>query len=97
MQQTLSDPELAEKTLRWAKIDPSLYPDLIEAYANDTSPPIGDIGSGDIEYGQVHPSRRGEGFLIDEFGEAARVKFFGAATDELAEDFDSTPTVGQAA
>lgn len=92
----ISDPELAEKTLRWAKIDPVLYPDLIEAYASDTSPADRkDIGGGDIEYGQVHPSRRGEGFLIDEFGEAARVKFFGAPTDELADDLDSTPAVGR--
>jgi hypothetical protein len=75
-----------------------LYPDLIEAYANDTSPADRrDIGSGDIQYGQVHPSRRGEGFTIDEFGEAARVKFFGAPTEEMADDLDSTPAVGRTA
>jgi hypothetical protein len=88
----ISDHALAAQTLAWAGIDPVLYPDLVAAYAEDTSPAnTRETSEGDIEAGAVDPWRRGEGFMIDEFGRSARVQFFGAPTRELAADLDSTP------
>lgn len=87
-----ADYELAEKTLRWAGIDADLYPDVVRAYAEDTSPAnTRETDDGEIEAGAVDPQRRGEGFMVDEFGRRARVKFFNAPTPELAADLDSTP------
>ena len=34
--------------------------------------------------------------MVDELGRVARVQFFGAPTDNLARDFDSTPMQGAA-
>lgn len=88
----VADHGLAAQTLAWAGIDPQLYPDVVQAYAEDTSPAnTRETSEGDIEPGAVDPSRRGEGFMVDEFGRTARVRFFGAPTTQLAADLDSTP------
>ncbi|MDO3287472.1 ATP-binding protein [Mycobacteroides abscessus subsp. abscessus] len=102
----VEDRELAELTLRWAGIDPDMYPELIDTLSQDTSP--GNTREEDLieedEFGMtritqasaVDPDRVGEGFLVDEIGRAARVQFFGAPTEELAEAFDSTPLLAAA-
>jgi AAA-like domain len=88
----ISDHTLAADTLAWAGIDPGLYPDLVAAYAEDTSPATTrETADGATEPGSVDPWRRGEGFLVDEFGRAGRVQFLGAPTRQLAAAFDSTP------
>lgn len=100
----IQDPELAYLTLKWAGIDPDMYPELVTALSEDTSP--GNTRDEDIlddtddglgthitEAGAVDPDRRGEGFLVDEFRRAARVQFFGAPTEEQAHALDSTPPV----
>lgn len=99
----VQDPELAYLTLKWARIDPDMYPELVTALSEDTSP--GNTRDEDIpddsdtsstritEAGAVDPQRLGEGFLVDEFARAARVQFFGAPTTEQAHAFDSTAPV----
>ncbi|SLF48209.1 ATP-binding protein [Mycobacteroides abscessus] len=88
----VQDPELAYLTLKWAGIDPDMYPDMVTALAEDTSPGnTRETDEGEIEAGAVDPWRRGEGFLIDEFRRAARVQFFGAPTQKQTEALDSTP------
>lgn len=99
----IQDPELAYLTLKWARINPDMYPELVTALCEDTSP--GNTRDEDIihdgdgwssritEAGAVDPHRLGEGFLVDEFARAARVQFFGAPTEELARAFDSTALV----
>jgi AAA-like domain len=88
----ITDRTLAADTLAWAGIDPVLYPDLVAAYTEDTSPAnTRQTGDGRIEPGAVDPWRRGEGFLVDEFSRAARVQFLGAPTRWLAAALDSTP------
>ncbi|WP_244193474.1 ATP-binding protein [Mycobacterium nebraskense] len=99
----VQDPELARETLRWANIDPDMYPELIVTLSEDTSPgntrdeDLIDDGDQDapriVEAATVDPERRGEGFLVDELGRAARVQFFGAPTQEQADAFDSTAPV----
>lgn len=98
----IQDPELAYLTLKWARIDPDMYPELVVTLSEDTSPGntrdediIDDVGWGSrvTEAGAVDPDRLGEGFLVDEFGRAARVQFFGAPTDELTRALDSTASV----
>ncbi|MGH3556047.1 MAG: ATP-binding protein [Mycobacterium sp.] len=99
----IQDPELAYLTLKWARINPDMYPELVTALSEDTSPGNtrdedifvdGDGSSAHItEAGAVDPDRLGEGFLVDEFARAARVQFFGAPTEELAHAFDSTAGV----
>ncbi len=90
----ITDHDLAAQTLAWAGIDPQLYPDLVAAYAEDTSPAnTRETSDGQLEAGAVDPSRRGEGFMVDEFGRAARVQFLGAPTTALAAALDSTPPV----
>lgn len=95
----VQDPELAYGTLKWARIDPEMYPELVSTLSEDTSPgntADEDVVFGDewgdqvIEAGAVDPHRRGEGFAVDELGRVARVQFFGAATAEQAAAFDST-------
>ncbi|WP_454561744.1 ATP-binding protein [Mycobacterium haemophilum] len=96
----VQDPELAYLTLKWARVDPDMYPELVTALSEDTSPgntrdeDILDGGDGPstriTEAGAVDPDRLGEGFLVDEFARAARVQFFGAPTEEQARAFDST-------
>lgn len=96
----IQDPELAYLTLKWARIDVDMYPELVVSLSEDTSPgntrheDIFDDDDGSLtpiaEAGAVDPDRLGEGFLVDEFGRAARVQFFGAPTEELARDMDST-------
>ena len=95
----VQDPELAYATLKWARIDPDMYPQLVSALSEDTSPgntADEDVLSGDewghhvIEAGAVDPHRLGEGFAVDELGRPARVQFFGAPTPEQARAFDST-------
>ena len=94
----ITDPDLAEDTLRWAHIDPDLYPDLVDSYATDTSPAdTRETSDGDIGHGQVPLARRGEGFIVDEFRCAARCKYLQAPTDWLADDLDSTPPQENAA
>lgn len=97
----VEDPELAYLTLKWARIDPEMYPELVVTLSQDTSP--GNTREDDLvetddggaihitEASAVDPERRGEGFLVDELGRVARVQFFGAPTQELAKAFDSTP------
>ncbi|HME48089.1 ATP-binding protein [Mycobacterium sp.] len=90
----ISDRTLAAETLAWAGIDPGLYPDLVAAYAEDTSPAnTRETSDGRIEPGAVDPWRRGEGFMVDEFGRAARVQFLGAPTRQLAAALDTTPPI----
>lgn len=100
----VQDPELAAATLKWARIDPELYPELVATLSEDTSPGntrdediIGDSEQGElphiIEAGAVDPERVGEGFLVDEIGRPSRVQFFGAPTKEQARAFDSTAPV----
>lgn len=95
----VQDPELAYQTLKWARIDPDMYPELVSTLSEDTSPGntadedfvFGDEwGQQIIEAGAVDPHRRGEGFAVDELGRPARVQFFGAPTPEQARAFDST-------
>ena len=71
----VQDPELAYATLKWARIDPDMYPQLVSALSEDTSPgntADEDVLSGDewghhvIEAGAVDPHRLGEGFAVDE-------------------------------
>lgn len=85
--------ELASKTLAWAGIDPQLYPEVVQSYYEDTSPATSaeDEDSDSAGFGKVDPRRMGEGFLVDERGRRARVRFLGAPTAELAHDIDSTP------
>ena len=85
--------ELATKTLEWAGVDPSLYPEVVQSYYEDTSPAISadDEDSDDEAFGKVHPSRMGEGFIVDERGRRARCRFLGAPTSQMAADVDSTP------
>ena len=45
----------------------------------------------DEAFGKVHPSRMGEGFIVDERGRRARCRFLGAPTSQMAADVDSTP------
>ncbi|WP_234788043.1 ATP-binding protein [Mycolicibacterium setense] len=102
----VQDPELAYLTLKWARIDPEMYPQLVDTLSQDTSP--GNTREDDLvetdadgtvhitEASAVDPERRGEGFMVDELGRVARVQFFGAPTDNLARDFDSTPMQGAA-
>lgn len=97
----VEDPELAYLTLKWARIDPDMYPELVVTLSQDTSP--GNTREDDLvetddggathvtEASAVDPERRGEGFLVDELGRVARVQFFGAPTADLAHAFDSTP------
>jgi hypothetical protein len=89
----IRDEELATKTLEWAGVDPSLYPEVVQSYHEDTSPAISadDEDSDDEAFGMVHPSRMGEGFVIDERGRRARCRFLGAPTAQMAADVDSTP------
>ena len=97
----VQDPELAYATLKWARIDPDMYPELVSALSEDTSP--GSTADEDLlseggdvtEPGAVDRARLGEGFLVDELGRAARVQFFGAPTEEQAAAFDSTALVGR--
>ncbi|MCA2304823.1 ATP-binding protein [Mycobacterium intracellulare] len=96
----VQDPELAYATLKWARIDPEMYPELVSALSEDTSPGCtadedmffdrGEWGSDVTEAGAVDRARLGEGFLVDELGRPARVQFFGAPTEEQARAFDST-------
>lgn len=102
----VEDPELAYLTLKWARIDPDMYPELVVTLSQDTSP--GNTREDDLvetdeggatnvtEASAVDPERRGEGFLVDELGRVARVQFFGAPTADLALAFDSTPMQGAA-
>ena len=85
--------ELATKTLEWAGVDPALYPEVVQSYYEDTSPAesADDEDSDDDAFGRVHPSRMGEGFIVDERGRRARCRFLGAPTTQLATDLDSTP------
>ncbi|VBA32393.1 hypothetical protein LAUMK4_05737 [Mycobacterium persicum] len=99
----VQDPDLARETLRWARIDPELYPELVSALSEDTSPGStadedfladrGQWGGPAVEVGAVDRARLGEGFLVDELGRPARVQFFGAPTQEQAQAFDSTARV----
>ncbi|MCA4761172.1 ATP-binding protein [Mycobacterium sp. SMC-2] len=99
----VQDPELAEATLKWARIDPEMYPELVNALSEDTSPGTtteedmviddSEWGSYVTEAGAVDCSRLGEGFLVDELGRPARVQFFSAPTEEQAHAFDSTARV----
>lgn len=99
----IQDPELAYLTLKWARVNPDMYPELVTTLSEDTSPGNtrdedilhngGGVSSHITEAGAVDPDRLGEGFLVDEFGRAARVQFFGAPTEELAHAFDSTALV----
>ena len=84
---------LATKTLEWAGVDPQLYPEVAQSYYEDTSPAesADDEDSDDDAFGKVHPSRMGEGFIVDERGRRARCRFLGAPTGQLAADVDSTP------
>jgi hypothetical protein len=96
----VQDPELAYATLKWARIDPEMYPELVSALSEDTSPGStadedvfsdrGEWGGYVTEAGAVDRARLGEGFLVDELGRPARVQFFGAPTEEQAHAFDST-------
>lgn len=85
--------ELATKTLQWAGVDPQLYSEVVQSYYEDTSPAMSaeDEDSDDEGFGKVHPSRMGEGFIVDERGRRARCRFLGAPTAKLASDVDSTP------
>ncbi len=97
----VEDPELAYLTLKWARIDPDMYPELVVTLSQDTSPgntreedlvETDDLGTTHTtEASAVDPERRGEGFLVDELGRVARVQFFGAPTRDQASAFDSTP------
>lgn len=99
----VQDPQLAYATLKWARIDPDMYPEFVSALSEDTSPGStadedvfaerGEWGGDIIEAGAVDRARLGEGFLVDELGRPARVQFFGAPTEEQARAFDSTATV----
>lgn len=99
----VQDPELAYATLKWARIDPEMYPELVSALSEDTSPGStadedvfsdrGEWGGYATEAGAVDRARLGEGFLVDELGRPARVQFFGAPTEEQARAFDSTASV----
>ncbi len=99
----VQDPQLAYATLKWARIDPDMYPEFVSALSEDTSPGStadedvfadrGEWGGDILEAGAVDRSRLGEGFLVDELGRPARVQFFGAPTQEQARAFDSTATV----
>ena len=84
---------LATKTLEWAGVDPQLYPEVAQSYYEDTSPAesADDEDSDDDAFGKVHPSRMGEGFIVDERGRRARCRYLGAPTGQLAADVDSTP------
>lgn len=87
------DEELAAATLQWAGIDPQLYPDVVESYCEDTSPAVS-AEDEDVDTdgaGHVDPTRLGEGFLVDERGRRARVKFLGAPMPQMAADVDSRP------
>lgn len=102
----VEDRELAELTLKWMGVDPYMYSELIDTLSQDTSP--GNTREEDLieedEFGMtrvteasaVDPDRIGEGFMVDEIGRVARVQFFGAPTEELAEAFDSTPLLAAA-
>lgn len=99
----VQDPELAYLTLKWCRIDPDMYPELVITLSQDTSP--GNTREEDlieededghlrvVEASAVDPERLGEGFLVDEIGRPARVQFFGAPTEEQAQAFDSTAQV----
>lgn len=99
----VQDPQLAYATLKWARIDPDMYPEFVSALSEDTSPGStadedvfadrGEWGGDVTEAGAVDRARLGEGFLVDELGRPARVQFFGAPTEEQARAFDSTATV----
>ena len=99
----VQDPQLAYATLKWARIDPDMYPEFISALSEDTSPGStadedvfadrGEWGGDITEAGAVDRARLGEGFLVDELGRPARVQFFGAPTEEQARAFDSTASV----
>jgi AAA domain-containing protein len=99
----VQDPELAYATLKWARIDPDMYPELVSALSEDTSPGTtadddlfcdsGEWGAYVTEAGAVDRARLGEGFLVDELGRAGRVQFFGAPTEEQARAFDTTALV----
>lgn len=99
----VQDPDLARDTLKWARIDPDMYPELVGALSEDTSPGTTTDQDAFFDYehaegyageeGAVDPARLGEGFLVDELGRAARVQFFGAPTQEQANAFDSTAAV----
>lgn len=99
----VQDPELAYATLKWARIDPDMYPEFVSALSEDTSPGStadedvfadrGEWGGDITEAGAVDRARLGEGFLVDELGRPARVQFFGAPTEEQARAFDSTAAV----
>ena len=84
---------LATKTLEWAGVDPALYPEVVQSYYEDTSPAesADDEDSDDDAFGKVHPSRMGEGFIVDERGRRARCRFLGAPNARLVADVDSTP------
>ena len=91
---------LAAATLKWAGIDPDMYPELVTTLCEDTSPGstadedfLAECDDQAVEVGAVDPSRLGEGFCVDELGRPARVQFFGAPTHEQAEAFDSTALV----
>ena len=48
-------------------MDPQLYPEVAQSYYEDTSPAesADDEDSDDDAFGKVHPSRMGEGFIVD--------------------------------
>ncbi|MEN4466804.1 ATP-binding protein [Mycolicibacterium conceptionense] len=85
--------ELAAKTLEWAGVDGRLYEEVVQSYYEDTSPAESaeDEDSDDEGFGKVHPSRMGEGFIVDERGRRARCRFLGAPTVQMSADIDSTP------
>ncbi|GAB5901204.1 ATP-binding protein [Mycolicibacterium mageritense] len=90
----ITDEGLAKDTLAWAGIDPEQYHDVVQSLMTDTSPANTTFLNGDDEFGYVEPYRRGEGFVVDEFKRKARVKFYGAPDEALADDMDSTPLLG---
>ena len=69
-------------------MDPQLYPEVAQSYYEDTSPAesADDEDSDDDAFGKVHPSRMGEGFIVDERGRRARCRFLGAPTRTVAAD-----------
>jgi hypothetical protein len=93
----VTDEDLAKDTLDWAGIDPDQYDDVVQSYIEDTSPANTTFIDGDDEIGYVDPHRRGEGFVVDEFKRKARVKFYGAPDEFLADDLDSTPLLDEVA
>lgn len=88
------DTRLAKATLEWCGRDLDRHPELLRAYADNTSPVTLIDHSADIaesRYGSVIPGREGEAWYLDEFGGFGKVGLFGAPTADLAAALDTNP------